>query len=76
MQVYEGIVIAKGNSGLRQVFKVRRISFGIGVERTFLLYSPFIQKIEITRRGKIRRAKLFYLRDRIGKAHQVKERRR
>jgi len=75
IQVFEGIVIAKAGSGLNNSFKVRRVSFGIGVERTFLIHSPFIQKVEIARRGKVRRAKLFYLRDRVGKAAQVKEKR-
>ncbi len=76
IQVFEGIVIEKSNTGIRKTFKVRRISFGVGVERTFLIHSPFLAKIEITRHGKVRRSKLFYLRDRVGKSHQVKEKRR
>ena len=73
LQAFEGIVIAKSGSGLTQTFKVRRVSFGIGVERTFLIHSPFIEKIQIVRHGQVRRAKLYYLRDRVGKAAQVKE---
>lgn len=75
IQVFEGIVIARSGSGLNESFKVRRVSFGIGVERTFLVHSPFIQKIQISRHGKVRRAKLFFLRKRVGKAAQVKEKR-
>lgn len=75
IQTFEGIVIAKAGSGINESFKVRRVSFGIGVERTFLIHSPFIKKIEIMKHGKVRRAKLFYLRDRVGKAHQVKVKR-
>ena len=73
LQAFEGIVIAKSGRGLTQTFKVRRVSFGIGVERTFLIHSPFIEKIQIVRHGQVRRAKLYYLRDRVGKAAQVKE---
>lgn len=75
VQVFEGIVIGKSGTGLSGTFKVRRVSFGVGVERTFLCHSPFIQKIEISRHGKVRRAKLFFLRKRVGKAAQVKEKR-
>lgn len=73
LQAFEGVVIAKKNGGVRETFTVRRISFGVGVERTFPLHSPKISKIEIVRRGKVRRAKLYYLRDRVGKAAKVKE---
>lgn len=74
IQIFEGIVIARGGRGHAKSFKVRRVSYGIGVERTFPLYSPFIADVKIVRHGKVRRAKLFYLRDRVGKAAQVKER--
>ena len=73
IQVFEGIVIAKNNSGLRRTFTVRKISYGVGVERIFPLHSPRIDHIEVVRRGKVRRAKLYYLRDRVGKAAKVKE---
>ncbi len=74
-QVFEGVVLARRGSGLRERFTVRKLSHGVGVERTFPLHSPRIEKIEVTRRGKVRRAKLYYLRDRIGKHARVKERR-
>ncbi len=73
IQAYEGIVIARKHGGLRETFTVRHISGGIGVERTFPVHSPKIANIEITRRGKVRRAKLYYLRARSGKASKVKE---
>ncbi len=73
IQIFEGTVLKKQNGGLKETFTVRKISYGVGVERTFPLHSPRIEKIEITRRGKVRRAKLNYLRDRIGKATKVKE---
>ncbi|ADN02002.1 50S ribosomal protein L19 [Spirochaeta thermophila] len=74
IQVFEGIVIAKKHGGLRETFIVRKISYGVGVERILPLHSPRIQKIEVVRRGKVRRAKLYFLRDRIGKrATRVKE---
>ena len=73
IQVFEGIVIAKRHDSNRETFIVRKISHGIGVERTFLLNSPRVAKIEVTRRGKVRRAKLFYLRDKVGKATRIKE---
>ena len=73
IQVLEGTVIAKKHGGIQETFTVRRISYGVGVERTFPVNSPKIAKIEITRRGKVRRAKLYYLRDRVGKATRVKE---
>jgi large subunit ribosomal protein L19 len=76
IQVYEGVVIArKGGSGSRATFNVRKISFGVGVERIFPLHSPIIQGIEVIRRGDVRRAKLYYLRDRVGKATRIKEKR-
>ena len=74
IQTFEGTVIAKKHGGINETFTVRRISYGVGVERTFPVNSPKIAKIEVTRRGKVRRAKLYYLRDRVGKATRVKER--
>lgn len=73
IQMFEGTVIKRQNGGLRETFTVRRLAYGVGVERTFPVNSPIIEKIEVTRRGKVRRAKLFYLRDRVGKAAKVKE---
>ena len=73
IQVFEGIIIKKQGGGLQETFTVRRISYGVGVEKTFLLHSPMVEKIEVVRVGKARRAKLFYLRDRIGKASKTKE---
>ncbi|MEG1527779.1 MAG: 50S ribosomal protein L19 [Clostridia bacterium] len=73
LQAYEGIVIARKHGGLRESFTVRRISSGIGVERTFPLHSPKIERVEILRKGSVRRAKLYYLRDRTGKAAKIKE---
>lgn len=73
IQAYEGTCIAKKGSGIRETFTVRRVSFGIGVERTFPLHSPKIAKIEVVRKGKVRRAKLYYLRERQGKAAKIKE---
>ena len=75
IQVYEGIVIAMDNKGIRKTFTVRRISFDIEVERIFPFYSPRIAKIEVIRKGKIRRAKLYYLRERKGKSAKLRERR-
>ncbi|MDK1019488.1 MAG: 50S ribosomal protein L19 [Actinomycetota bacterium] len=76
IQAYEGVVIArKGGSGARATFTVRKISFGVGVERIFPVHSPILQKIEVLRRGDVRRAKLYYLRDRVGKATRIKEKR-
>lgn len=74
IQVFEGTVIGKKDGGLRSAFTVRKLSHGVGVERTFMLHSPRIAKIEITRRGAVRRAKLYYLRSKIGKAARIKER--
>ena len=73
VQAYEGVVIAKRNRGLNSSFIVRKISSGEGVERTFQLYSPLIAKIEVKRRGDVRRAKLYFLRERSGKAARIKE---
>ena len=75
IQVYEGVVIGRRGGGLRETFTVRKISFGVGVERTFPLHSPVIESIEVSRRGKVRRAKLYYLRDRVGKKARIKEKR-
>ena len=74
IQIFEGTIIARKSGGLNETITVRRLSYGVGVERVLPLHSPRISKIEIVRRGKIRRAKLYYLRDRIGKAARVKER--
>ena len=73
IQVYEGTVLKRQNGGARETFTVRKLSNGVGVEKTWPLHSPIIDKIEVVRRGKARRAKLFYLRDRSGKAAKVKE---
>ena len=73
IQVFEGIVIAINNKGISKTFTVRKISYGVGVERIFPLHSPRIAKVEVVRYGKVRRSKLYYLRDRIGKAAKVKE---
>src|SRR5512146_3418676 len=75
IQVFEGIVLKKQGAGARETFTVRKQSFGVGVERTFPLHSPKIEKLEIAARGAVRRAKLYYLRGRIGKAARVAERR-
>ncbi len=75
VQVFEGAVIARDGGGLRETFTVRKVSFGVGVERIFPVHAPIIQRIEVTRRGDVRRAKLYYLRDRIGKATRIKEKR-
>ena len=74
VQPYEGVVIAKRHGGLNQTITVRRIFQGIGVERVFMLHSPQVASVKVERRGKVRRAKLFYLRDRVGKATRVKQR--
>ena len=76
IQVFEGVVIGRRGGGLRERFRVRKLSYGIGVERIFPVHSPRIDRIEVTRKGRVRRAKLYYLRDRKGKADQVKARRR
>lgn len=74
IQIFEGTVIAKKNGGISETFTVRRVAFGVGTEKTFPLHSPNVQKVEITRHGKVRRAKLYYLRTRTGKSAKVKER--
>ncbi len=74
IQVFEGTIIKKQGGGVNETFTVRRISYGVGVEKTFLVHSPLVEKIELVRVGKARRAKLFYLRDRVGKASKTKER--
>jgi large subunit ribosomal protein L19 len=74
-QVFEGVVIRRQNSGLRETFTVRRVTYGIGVERTFPVHSPVIARIEVVKRGRVRRAKLYYLRQRTGKAARIRERR-
>ena len=73
IQVFEGTVIAKKHGGIEESFTVRRISYGIGVEKVFPLHAPSVEKVEVVRKGKVRRAKLYYLRDRVGKAAKVKE---
>ena len=75
IQLFEGVVIKRQGSGIRETFTVRKLSFGVGVERTFPLHSPIIDRIEVATRGDVRRAKLYYLRDRIGKRSKVKEKR-
>ncbi len=75
IQVFEGVVIGRQNGGVRETFTVRRISYGVGVERTFLVHSPRLAKIEVVRRGVVRRAKLNYLRGLTGKAARIRERR-
>ncbi len=75
VQIFEGVVIARNGSGLRESFTVRKISFGVGVERVFPVHAPIIQKIEVMRRGDVRRSKLYYLRERSGKAARIKEKR-
>lgn len=74
IQMFEGTVISRRGGGISETFTVRRVSYGVGVEKTFPLHSPNISKIEVTRQGKVRRAKLFYLRQRVGKSAKVKER--
>ncbi|MBS5734462.1 MAG: 50S ribosomal protein L19 [Clostridiales bacterium] len=73
-QLFEGLVISKKNGGISETFTVRRIAYGVGVEKTFPLHSPNVEKVEIVRTGKVRRAKLYYIRERVGKAAKVKER--
>ncbi|WP_053219688.1 50S ribosomal protein L19 [Virgibacillus senegalensis] len=73
IQVFEGVVIKRQNGGISETFTVRKISYGVGVERTFPVHSPRIDKIEVSRRGKVRRAKLYYLRNLRGKAARIKE---
>ncbi len=72
-QIFEGTVIAKKNGGISETFTVRRVSYGVGTEKTFPLHSPNVQAVEVVRNGKVRRAKLYYLRERVGKNAKVKE---
>ena len=74
IQAFEGIVISRQNSGINETFTVRKIAYGVGVERCFPLHSPRIDRIDVVREGKVRRARLYYLRDRVGKAARVKSR--
>lgn len=73
IQVFEGTVIAKKHGGIEETFTVRRISYGVGVEKVFPVHAPSIEKIEVVRHGRVRRAKLYYLRDRVGKSAKIKE---
>ncbi|MEX1217971.1 MAG: 50S ribosomal protein L19 [Acidimicrobiales bacterium] len=75
VQIFQGAVIRRQGGGLQETFTVRKISFGVGVERTFPVHSPIVSKIEVVTRGDVRRAKLYYLRDRVGKAAKIKEKR-
>jgi large subunit ribosomal protein L19 len=75
VQVFQGAVIRRQGSGLRETFTVRKVSYGVGVERTFPVHSPTIAKVEVVSRGDVRRAKLYYLRDRVGKSAKIKEKR-
>ena len=75
VQVFQGVVIRRQGSGIRETFTVRKVSYGVGVERTFPVHSPVVAKIEPVTRGAVRRAKLYYLRDRVGKAAKIKEKR-
>ncbi|MCY3560052.1 MAG: 50S ribosomal protein L19 [bacterium] len=75
VQIFQGTVIARRGSGVRESFTVRKVSFGVGVERTFPIHTPSIKELEVVSRGRVRRAKLYYLRDRVGKAAKVPERR-
>ena len=73
VQIFQGIVIARKGHGVKETFTVRKISFGVGVERTFPVHSPTVEQIEVVSRGDVRRAKLYYLRDRVGKAAKIRE---
>ncbi|RZV46608.1 MAG: 50S ribosomal protein L19 [Acidimicrobiia bacterium] len=75
IQVFEGVVIARSGAGVRETFTVRKVAFGVGVERIFPVHAPIVSSIEVTRKGAVRRAKLYYLRDRVGKATRIKEKR-
>ena len=75
VQLFQGVVVRRQGSGVRETFTVRKVSYGVGVERTFPLHTPIVQKIELVSRGVVRRAKLYYLRDRVGRAAKVKEKR-
>ncbi len=72
-QVFEGVVIRRQGSGLRETYTVRKLSFGVGVERTFPVHTPIVEKVEVVSRGDVRRAKLYYLRDRVGKAAKIRD---
>ena len=73
IQVFEGTIIAKKHGGIQETMTVRRVSYGVGVEKVFPIHSPHVSKVELVRKGKVRRAKLYYLRDRVGKAAKIKE---
>jgi large subunit ribosomal protein L19 len=75
LQVFQGAVIARQGDGLRETFTIRKVSYGVGVERTFPLHAPSVARIELVSKGDVRRAKLYYLRDRVGKAAKIKEKR-
>lgn len=75
VQIFQGVVIRRQGGGIAESFTVRKVSFGVGVERTFPLHTPVVSKIEVVTRGDVRRAKLYYLRDRVGKAAKIKEKR-
>ena len=75
IQVFQGVVIRRQNGGIHETFTVRKLSYGVGVERTFPVHTPSVVKVEVVKRGDVRRAKLYYLRDRVGKAAKVKEKR-
>ena len=75
VQIFHGNVIARSGSGVAETYKVRKLSYGVGVERTFPIHTPTVVKIEVVKRGDVRRAKLYYLRDRVGKAAKIKEKR-
>ncbi len=75
IQIFEGVVIARSGAGVRETFTVRKVAFGVGVERIFPVHAPIVSSIEVTRRGAVRRAKLYYLRERVGKATRIKEKR-
>ena len=75
IQIFEGVVIARSGAGVRETFTVRKVAFGVGVERIFPVHAPIVSEIEVVRRGAVRRAKLYYLRDRVGKATRIKEKR-
>ncbi|MGI9649127.1 MAG: 50S ribosomal protein L19 [Acidimicrobiia bacterium] len=75
IQIFEGVVIARSGAGVRETFTVRKVAFGVGVERIFPVHAPIISSVEVVRKGAVRRAKLYYLRDRVGKATRIKEKR-
>jgi len=75
VQIFEGVVIGRSGAGVRETFTVRKVAFGVGVERIFPVHAPIISRVEVVRRGAVRRAKLYYLRDRVGKATRIKEKR-